>query len=100
MANRFFSMDSLEEYEKAFNKWLVLSSEEMKDTRYAPKARIFVSVEEIEIIQDAFRVMIQTVENLGFDGLEENQERKVMRMGYALEEVKTKLQRRIANTQE
>lgn len=83
MANNFFKITP-ENINEAFDKWRTLTPDEIK-TVSAAKSRIYVSVADIDLIQDAFESSVAN----GF--LNEHDKRRVMQMGYALEEIKDKL---------
>lgn len=91
MANEYFDLySSPERYDEIYEKYLRISFVESKRLAEVKKTRIYLSVEEIDLIQDALQVMLQNVT----DGMEEYSEHRVMQMGYSLEEVKHKLKRR------
>jgi hypothetical protein len=92
MANEFFKITP-ENHAEVFDKWLTLTPDEIKAVS-AAKSRIYVSVADIEQIQNAFEITLQIAENL-VDGLNKNDERRIMQMGYALEDIKQKLIRDI-----
>jgi hypothetical protein len=96
MSNTFFEITP-ENHNEVFNKWRDLTDDEMRIVS-APtsKSRIYVSVADIEQIQNAFEITLQTAENL-VGGLNKQDERRIMQMGYALEEIKQKLIKDIAS---
>lgn len=98
MTNTFFEMyQSPEQYDEIYDKWKVLTKDEQKALVEAPKARLYVSVEDIDLIQDALQCMLQNeYAKTGGKSKESPEHRRVMQLGYALEEVKDKLKRRIA----
>lgn len=97
VSNSFFSLyDSPEQYDEAYDKWMRLTLQEQA-ALIVPKSRIYVSVADIERIQNAFEIVLQTADRL-VGGLNKQDERRIMQMGYALEEIKHKLQKRIAKS--
>lgn len=86
MSNKFFKLTS-KNYNEIFDKWQQLTDDEIS----AAKSRIYVSVADIDLIQDAFQMLHEESE-----GLKDYDTRQVMQMGYALEEIKQKLIKRIA----
>jgi hypothetical protein len=89
MSNEYFKTNTLEEYNEAFEKWRVLTDNELCEIS-VKKSRIFVSVADMDLILDAFESAVA-------NGLTNSQEtRRIMQMGYALEEIKEKLKKRIA----
>jgi hypothetical protein len=76
-----------ENHNEVFDKWRKISPEEAEDSEATPRFRIFISVEDIEQIQNAFEITLQTAENL-VGGLHKDDLRKIMQLGYGLEEVK------------
>lgn len=92
MSNTFFEITP-ENHDEVFDKWRNLTDEELRATS-AAKSRIYVSVADIEQIQNAFEITLQTAENL-VGGLNKQDERRIMQMGYALEEIKQELIRDI-----
>jgi hypothetical protein len=93
MPNTFFELTP-ENYDEVFNKWRIFTDDEIRAAS-AAKSRIYVSVADIEQIQNAFEITLQTAENL-VGGLNKDDERRIMQMGYALQEIKEKLIKRIA----
>lgn len=91
MSNGFFRLyDSPEQYDEVHNKYFVLTTQEMRDVS-APKSRLYLSVADMDLFQDALELLV--AEGIGH-GRKVNK-RRVMQMGYALEELKHKLQKRI-----
>lgn len=95
MANTFFELTP-ENYDEVHEKWLNLSTEELRMVSVG-KSRIYVSVDDIELIQDAFQVMLQVAKHINEEGLEETNKRRIMQMGYALEQIKHRLIKDIEN---
>jgi hypothetical protein len=93
MGNTFFDMHSShEQYDEIHQKYLRLTSEEIRAVSVS-KSRVYLSVADMDFIQDALQIMIQTAEEIG--GLNETDQRRAMQMGYGLEKIKHKLQKRI-----
>lgn len=95
MSNTFFEIDSPEKHDEVYNKWLKVTPQEQKALN-VPKSRIYVSVADIDTLQDALQVMIEAESRLS--GLPPTNERKLRQMGYALEEIKNKLKKRVAKS--
>jgi DNA-directed RNA polymerase specialized sigma subunit len=91
MANEFFEVNSPEEEEEVYQKYLKLTPEEVRRVS-SRKSRLYLSVEDMDLIQDGFQTLIEVVESVGGDVANK---RRVMQMGYALEDIKQKLKRRI-----
>lgn len=93
MGNTFFEMhQSPEQYDEVYEKWLKVTPAEQKNLN-PPKSRIYVSVEDIETIQDALETMILMHDPSSGIHTGAN-ERKLRQMGYGLEEIKQKLIKR------
>ena len=90
MANNYFEISGPEEYNEVYEKWMTPTPEELKKLS-VPKARLFASVEEIEILQNGLKAIIEWSTEYG---VKLTNERKLMQMGYGLEEIKTKLKKR------
>lgn len=88
MANNFFEITP-ENIDEVFDKWRTLTPDEIRIVS-AGKSRIYVSVADIEQIQNAFQITLQTAENL-VGSLHKDDKRRIMQMGYALEDIKQKL---------
>lgn len=94
MGNTFFEMhQSPEQYDEVYDKWLRLSREE-QEALNVPKSRIYVSVEDIETLQDGLQEIIDSAVEYGRNV---PNERRLMQMGYVLEEIKHKLKKRTKN---
>ncbi|MFE1145220.1 hypothetical protein [Streptomyces rochei] len=90
MANTFFELTP-ENYDEVHEKWLRLSTEEIRMVS-AGKSRIFVSVTDMDFIQDMLELVHKAAGGKAEIGkLHPNDERRLMQMGYALEQVKQKL---------
>jgi len=87
-------MDSPEKYNEVHDKWLRLTSKEVAE-KVTPKTQAYLDLDTINLIQDALQVMVQTAEQVHPDGLAGADKRKVMQLGYSLEEMKHKLSRKI-----
>lgn len=85
MSNKFFKL-TYKNYNEIFDKWQQLTDDEIS----AAKSRIYVSVADIDLIQDAFQYAVQNA------GLHPEPHGRYMQLGYALEEIKQKLIKRIA----
>jgi hypothetical protein len=88
--NNFFEITP-ENHDEVFDKWQRLTKEE-KFAVSTSKSRIYVSVDDITFIQDMFEMVATAAGTETRIGkLHKNDERRLMQMGYALEEVKRKL---------
>lgn len=96
MANTFFELTP-ENSDEVHEKWFNISDEEVRKVS-ADKTRIYVSVDDIEQIQNSFEITLQTAENL-VGGLDKQDERRIMQMGYSLEKIKQRLIKSIGTKQ-
>lgn len=86
----YFKVNSPEEWQESYDKWRVLSREEQESLN-VPKSRVYLSVQDMDTILGAFEGLI-TQGGPEFNAFDY---RRVMQMGYSLQEIKEKLQARI-----
>lgn len=90
MSNDFFKINSPEEFDEVQEKWRNLSSTELR-TISVSKSRIYVSVADMDMLLEGLESIIE----LKYGQISEGQKRRIMQMGYSLQEIKERLIKRI-----
>jgi hypothetical protein len=86
MANEYFKIDSPETYNEVYDTWMRVTAKESQGLN-VPKKRLFVSLETIDIFQDGLQSLVEN------NNLSAAKKRKIMQLGYSLEEIKLKLKK-------
>lgn len=90
MGNTFFEMHSSpEKYNQIYDDYMRLSAAELRVLN-VPKSRIYVSILDIEIIQNCLQYALENDKQL-----DSPSKRRMLQKGYALEEIKQKLAKRV-----
>ncbi|MFE1915003.1 hypothetical protein [Streptomyces anandii] len=91
MPNTFFELTP-ENYDEVYEKWMRVTPKEQAALN-TTKVRVFLDEETIEILQNALEITLQTADNL-VGALNEHEKRRIMQLGYGLEEQKERLRRK------